>query len=47
MMSRDLSGRRLTPNQQQEAELLAQRLAEDLTSRTREQWQPFVDTYTA
>ncbi len=47
IMSKDLSGRRLTPNQLQEAELLAQRLAQDLTSRTREQWQPFVDTYSA
>jgi hypothetical protein len=45
IMSKDLSGRRLAPNQLQEAELIAQRLAQDLTSRTREQWQPFVDTY--
>ncbi len=47
LMSKDLSGNRLAPNKQAEAELLAQRLAEDLTARTRETWQPFVDTYSA
>lgn len=42
----DLTGTRLELSQQSLADELAERLAADLTSRTREPWVPLVERYT-
>jgi hypothetical protein len=44
--TQDLTGGRFQLSQQQQAQNSADRLAESLTQRTREQWQGFVRTYT-
>jgi len=45
--SQDLSGRRLRADQRQECQLMANRLAEQMTDRGSDQWEPVVKTYTA
>jgi hypothetical protein len=43
----DLSGRRFTTRDQQEAQLWADRLAEDMTARTRQDWHAELIEYSA
>ena len=45
--AQDLSGRRLQPHQRREAELLAQRLAEQMTDRGPDTWTHLIKTYSA
>ena len=45
--SQDLTGQRLQPHQHPEAQLLANRLAAQMTLRGRDSWQPLVQSYSA
>jgi hypothetical protein len=45
--SQDLTGQRLQPHQRQEAQLLANRLAAQMTQRSRDSWQAILTLYTA
>lgn len=45
--SQDLSGRRFRADQTRECQLMANRLAEQMTNRGSDQWEPVVKTYTA
>ena len=45
--SQDLSGRRLRPDQRRECQLMADRLAEQMTQRGSDQWEPVITEYSA
>ena len=45
--SQDLTGQRLQSHQRQEAQLLADRLAAQMTQRSRDSWQAVLTPYTA
>ncbi len=44
--TQDLSGRRLRPDQIRECQMMADRLAEQMTQRGVDQWEPVVKTFT-
>ena len=45
--SQDLSGSRLQPHQRRECRLLAERLADQMTQRGPDTWQPVIQPYSA
>lgn len=45
--SQDLSGRRYIPSQRKECQLLAERLADQMTQRGQDTWAAVVQPYTA
>jgi hypothetical protein len=44
--SQDLSGTRYIPSQQRECQLLAERLADQMTQRGQDTWAAVIQTYT-